>query len=194
MKINKLNLKFLLVMFFSLSIMSLTGCGMYDEYVGGGSNTNKEDNTQADYHDETPIDEIDYTKRDTLFGKGGLDNIFGGGSKQPGGGELGVNSFLWRASLDTIAFMPVSSADPFGGVIITDWYSPSEAPNERFKLNVYILDKTLRADGIRVSAFRQVQDRLGNWKDSGIPDKTGTKIEDAILIRARQLRNQSKNE
>ena len=87
--------------------------------------------------------------------------------------------------------MPVNSADPFGGVIITDWYTPKEAPNERFKLNVYILDKALRADGIRVAAFRQVHDRLGNWKDAGISDEAGTKIEDAILIRARQLRNQS---
>ena len=87
--------------------------------------------------------------------------------------------------------MPVNSADPFGGVILTDWHSPNEAPSERFKLNVYILDRTLRADGVRVAVFRQVQDRSGNWRDAGVPNETGTKIEDAILIRARQLRNQS---
>ena len=108
-----------------------------------------------------------------------------------GGGALGVNSFLWRATLDTIAFMPVSTADPFGGVILTDWHSTEEAPNERFKLNVYILGRTLRADGIRVAVFGQTKDSVGQWRDSTVPDATGTKIEDAILTRARQLRRQT---
>ena len=138
-------------------------------------------------------EDVDYDKRKTIFGEGGISNIFGGtkDSQERGGGALGVNSFLWRASLDTISFMPVNSADPFGGVIITDWHTPGESPSERFKLNVYILGRTLRADGIRVAVFRQVQDRGGQWKDAAVPDETGIKIEDAILIRARQLRNQS---
>ena len=86
--------------------------------------------------------------------------------------------------------MPVSSADPFGGVIITDWYSASEAPNERFKLNVYILGRSLRADGVRVAVFRQMLSSPGGWRDVAIDDKTATKIEDSILTRARQLRNE----
>jgi hypothetical protein len=106
------------------------------------------------------------------------------------GRSIGVNSFLWRASLDTISFMPVSSADPFGGVIITDWYSASEAPNERFKLNVYILGRALRADGVRVAVFRQILSTQGGWRDVPINDDTATKIEDSILTRARQLRNE----
>ena len=105
-------------------------------------------------------------------------------------GNDGLNSFLWRASLDTISFMPVSSADPFGGVIITDWYSDSEAPNERFKLNVYILGRALRADGVRVAVFRQILSSQGGWRDVTINDDTATKIEDSILTRARQLRNE----
>jgi hypothetical protein len=106
------------------------------------------------------------------------------------GRSIGVNSFLWRASLDTISFMPVSSADPFGGVIITDWYSAGQAPNERFKLNVYILGRALRADGVRVAVFRQVLQAAGGWRDMAISDSTATKIEDSILTRARQLRNE----
>ncbi len=137
-------------------------------------------------------EDVDYAKRKTIFGEGGLMNLFGTkGDLEKGGGGLGVNSFLWRASLDTISFMPVASADPFGGVIITDWHTPVESPSERFKLNVYILGRTLRADGIRVAVFRQVQDRAGQWKDAAVPDETGVKIEDAILVRARQLRNQT---
>jgi hypothetical protein len=123
------------------------------------------------------------------------NSVFGGGglfAEDPyaDGRSIGVNSFLWRASLDTISFMPVSSADPFGGVIITDWYSASEAPNERFKLNVYILGRALRADGVRVAVFRQILASQGGWRDVAIGDDPAIKIEDSILTRARQLRNE----
>lgn len=108
------------------------------------------------------------------------------------GSGIGVNSYLWRASLDTVVFMPVNSADPFGGVIITDWHTPAGAgANERFKLNIYILGRTLRADGVRVAVFRQVQDPTGSWKDAAITDGTGAKVEEAILMKARQLRNET---
>jgi len=139
------------------------------------------------------VDEIrdpinaDYEKRNTIFGKGGV-SLFGEDKKQQGGGGLGVNSFLWRASLDTISFMPVSSADPFGGVIITDWQASEKSPNERFKLNVYILGRTLRADGVRVSVFRQQKNPDGTWRDMTVPEGTAQKIEDSILTKARQMR------
>ncbi len=100
---------------------------------------------------------------------------------------IGVNSFLWRASLDTLNFMPLASADPFGGVIITDWYSDPAAPNERFKATVYILDTRLRADALNVSIFRQTQVN-GAWVDAGVNADTEIQIENAILTRARQLR------
>ena len=105
-----------------------------------------------------------YDEQQSVFGPGGLTL---GGTEKPGEGEsggggagIGVNSFLWRASLDTVSFMPLVSADPFGGVIITDWYSPPQSPDERFKVNVYILGRALRADGIRASVFRQQHERL----------------------------------
>jgi hypothetical protein len=106
---------------------------------------------------------------------------------------IGVNSYLWRASLDTLAFMPIVSADPFGGVILTDWYSPPETPNERFKVNLYILDRQLRADGIRVSVFRQQRGNAGpgaagDWRDAGVNTETANRLEDTVLTRARQLR------
>lgn len=104
--------------------------------------------------------------------------------------DIGVNSFLWRASLDTIASMPVNSADPFGGVIITDWHAQPAAPSERFKLNIYILGRALRADGVRVAVFRQVLSAVG-WQDAPVPSTTGSSIEDAILTRARQLRREA---
>ena len=127
-----------------------------------------------------------------LFGEDAF--VFGGPPKardDPGGGGIGVNSFLWRASLDTISFMPVNSADPFGGVIITDWHSPPQAPGERFKLNVYIMGRALRADGVRIAVFRQVRESQGSWRDAAVAENAGHGIEDAILMKARQLRNQS---
>jgi hypothetical protein len=101
---------------------------------------------------------------------------------------IGVNSYLWRASLDTLAFMPLASADPYGGVINTDWYSNPEKPDERFKCTVYILDTRLRADGLTVTVFKQVKGADGAWMESDTSAQTATDIENAILTRARQLR------
>jgi hypothetical protein len=103
-------------------------------------------------------------------------------------GGIGVNAYLWRASLETIDFMPLAQADPFGGVIITDWYSPPETPGERFKINVYILDTVLRADGVKVAVFRQTNSSDAAWVDAAVDAKTATAIEDNILTRARELR------
>lgn len=113
------------------------------------------------------------------------------GSVDPGGNRAvgsGVNSYLWRSSLDTIAFMPLASADPYGGVIITDWRATPDNPNERFKLTVYVLDAELRADGIKVAVFRQTLRVSGIWADAPVDPASATKIENAILSRARQLR------
>ena len=100
--------------------------------------------------------------------------------------NLGVNSFLWRASMETLNFMPLDQVDPFGGVIITDWYSNPTVPTERFKANVYILDTNLRADGLKVSVFKQTQS-TGGWKDANVDADTARQIENSILTRARQL-------
>ena len=99
-----------------------------------------------------------------------------------------MNAYLWRATLDTLAFMPLASADPYGGVIITDWYINPEKPDERFKATVYILDSRLRADGLAVTVFKEVNNGSGGWTASPTSDQTSTDIENAILTRARQLR------
>lgn len=128
-----------------------------------------------------------------LFGEDAF--VFGPGGKrkreQDSGGGVAVNGFLWRASLDTMSFLPLNSADPFGGVIITDWYSPPESPSERFKVQIYILDRQLRADGLRVSVFRQIRDPSGAWTNAQVTPETAADLENAILTRARQLRIES---
>lgn len=100
---------------------------------------------------------------------------------------LGVNSYLWHASLDTLSFLPLQSADPFGGVIISEWYVAPTAPDERLKVTIYIMDRALRADALKVVVFRQV--RNGNvWQDAAPSPDTAHKLEDSILTRARELR------
>ena len=101
---------------------------------------------------------------------------------------LGVNSYLWRATLDTLAFLPLTSADPIGGTIITDWYVNPQAPTERLKVTVYILDTRLRADGLNVTVFKQTKDATGQWVDAPVSAQTDIDIENSILTRARQLR------
>jgi len=123
---------------------------------------------------------------------GGGFRLFGGGKKAKAtSGDapaIGVNGYLWRATLDTLSFMPLASADPYGGVVITDWYVNPEKPDERFKCTVYILDSRLRADGLNVAVFKQNKDASGNWVDATSAGQTETDLENAILTKARQLR------
>jgi len=127
----------------------------------------------------------------SLFGEAGL-NLFGTSrnGQRDGPSGIGVNAFLWRATLDTVSFMPLASADPFGGVVLTDWYQPPAAGPERFKVSAFILGQQLRSDAVRVSVFRQVQ-RGNAWVDAPVAVQTGADLEDRILARARELRIQS---
>jgi hypothetical protein len=159
---------------------------------GGDPNsvTEKRSGPSNDRNPRDMIAGLGGSKQETgsLFGPGGL---FGAkpSQKEELGSGVAVNAYLWRASLDTINFIPLVSADPFGGVIITDWYTPAETPNERMKVQVTILDRELRADGVRVSVFKQqTAPRGGNWVDAQVDPRTNIDIENAILTRARQLR------
>jgi hypothetical protein len=100
---------------------------------------------------------------------------------------IGVNAYLWRASLDALSFMPMLQTDSAGGVIVTDWYANPQNPGERVKVSVTILDRDLRADALRVSASRQVAQN-GGWVDAPVQAATVQRLEDIILTKARDLR------
>jgi len=102
-------------------------------------------------------------------------------------GSLGVNAYLWRATLDTLSFLPLASADPYGGVVITDWYANPAKADERLKATVYILDTRLRADGISAAVFRETLVG-GAWVPASVSPDTNIALENAILAKARQLR------
>ena len=171
------------------ALLSITLAACDSPFWNGGEIQQQTTRTHANRG--TGINKPSTEEAESVFGPGGLS--IGGpdkpadGTGADAGGGIGVNSFLWRASLDTVAFMPLVSADPFGGVIITDWYSPPQSPNERFKVNVFILGRTLRADGVRAAVFRQQMASAG-WVDAPVSNTTATDLENAILVRARQLR------
>ena len=102
-------------------------------------------------------------------------------------GAAGVNAYLWRAAIDVLSFMPFMSADPVGGVIITDWYTPPTVTGERFKATAYVLGRDLNANDIRVAVFRQ-DEQGGSWVDTPVASNTATDITARVLQRARQLR------
>ncbi len=129
-----------------------------------------------------------------LFGKGGLsvDGILGRNSEenQTTSVSMAVNAFLWQGSLETIDFMPLSSADPIGGTIITDWYSTTENQKERCKLNIFISGKNLKTENLRVTSFcQEFKDQI--WVNKKIDQENNIKIENAILNKAKKLKLQS---
>jgi hypothetical protein len=133
----------------------------------------------------------DMPKGPGLFsGKSG--NILDAFKSQNGGstatGRIGVNAYLWRASLDTISFMPITQADSAGGVITTDWYANPDKPNERVRASILILGKTLRADALKVNLFKQSKTKAGNWTDMPADPATDRQLEDIILTKARSLK------
>lgn len=137
-----------------------------------------------------PMGRNEARKRDfgNLFGD---DFLMFGGPKKPGSPEMAqsamVNPFIWRASLDTLSFMPLSSADALGGVIVTDWYTASNTPRERVKVTIYVTNPQLRADAIKVTIYKQVN-KGGAWVSSPADAGSATEMENIILSKARQLR------
>ncbi len=142
---------------------------------------------------ETPVSRRDRRMKD--FGKIFGEEIFiFGGPKKAGDSTspgMSVNPLLWRATLDSLSFMPLASADSAGGVIVTDWHQSKENSRERYKVTVRILSRQLRADALQVRIFKQSQIQ-GGWKDVETQSSLSTGLEDIILTRARQLRMQEK--
>ena len=130
-----------------------------------------------------------------LFGKGGI-SLTGildqtrGDSGSMNTVSMSVNAFLWRGALETIDFMPLSSADPIGGTIITDWYSTNNNQYERCKLNIFISGKKLSTENLKVTSFCQ-EYKDPTWVNKEMDEENNIKIENAILNKAKKLRLQS---
>ena len=129
-----------------------------------------------------------------LFGKGGLSLDFLDDKKDKNqisnSVSMPINTYLWRGALETINFMPLSSADPVGGTIITDWYSTTENQNERCKLNIFIMGTRLNVENLKVTSFCQ-EFKNQIWVNKKIDKENNVKIENAILNKAKKLKIQS---
>jgi len=126
-----------------------------------------------------------------LFGKKGMAlDAFGGKSEetvQYGAIGMPINPYLWKASLETISFMPLASADPFGGTIITDWYTSASNENERCKLNIFINGSDLKTENLKVSSFCQIF-KNQKWINTKNNVQNNIKIENAILNKAKKIK------
>jgi hypothetical protein len=126
-----------------------------------------------------------------LFGEKASLDILGGNnsSKNTNTGVVGmpINPYLWKASLNALDFMPLSSTDPFAGTIITDWYTAEKNLGERCKLNVFINGKDLKTNNLKVSSFCQT---LKNNQWVNVPSKIeeNIKLENVILNEAKKLK------
>ncbi len=163
----------------TLGVMGLTACS-------GTREVSQEEYTS------TPRESTHLDTSPGLAGPGGISLSLGGNkgsSKEDSSANgIGVNAFLWRGTLDTLSFMPLASADPLGGIVITDWWQSSTVPRERFKANAYIMTRSLRSDGVKVTIFRQV-DQKGQWVDTPVNPVAVSEVENKILARARELRS-----
>lgn len=151
----------------------------------------KEDETDTEFGGHRDR-RIEY--RESVFGDGGIslsairDGSFFGNGPDQRGGSLPVNKFIWQASLDTLSFLPLSSTDPFTGVIATDWGTTADAPGERFKVTAYVVNPDLAASSLKVAVYRELRNEDGLWVPATVDPGTAVKLEDAILTRARQIR------
>ena len=155
-----------IIIFFSL-LIPLTGCVVSTDKPQSADDKKKEELGR-------------------FFGNETFSTVTGSSKKESLRGTS-VNVYLWRASLDTLSFMPTKSVDPFAGFIETDWYSHPEEKNKRIKVNVSIIDEELRCDGLRVAVFQQ-ENKKGQWVSIGTSEKVVQELERAILTRARQLK------
>jgi hypothetical protein len=159
----------------SAVLLSLTSCAN-----SGASGDNSYPKTREEEQQEA---------MGKLTGEDGIV-LFGGSKKSAATEGINVNSFLWRASLDMVHKMPLISADPFGGTIITDWYALDDNPSERYKINVYIIGPELRSDAIKVGAFKQTRNAKGVWSESLSHPALASELENKILLKAREIKFQ----
>ena len=188
MSFNMKTIYFIIATLF-LNLLLTSGCSLEDAEITRAP-PNEDPQMMRERERRESVGNAD---EETFIGKLFQDVTGGfGDKKESTGGGIAVNAFLWRATLDTLSFMPLVSADPFGGVIITDWHSNSEASKEKFKIVAYIIGTELRVDGIQVAVFKKVKKENGEWVDMKSSKILQNKVEDAILTKARKFKIQNK--
>ena len=126
-----------------------------------------------------------------LFGKKGGISILGLGNNKDGvqtSMGMPINPYLWKGSLETVEFMPLISADPFAGIILTDWYSSGNSLNERCKVNIFIKGVELNSQNLKVNSFCQKLNPSNIWIDQPTIVDNNIQLENAIFNKAKKFR------
>ncbi len=169
--------------FFPAAVLSISvaGCNVLEKGVVEDTPQNRVENRGFG----GPFDK----SNDSITGENGfLSNVFGGGNGSASGSVLPVNKYLWRASLDTLSFLPLASTDPFSGVIATEWGASPESQNERVRVTARVDGKELTARALDVAVFRETLTPAGAWVTASVNPATAQQVKDNILQRARELR------
>ena len=133
---------------------------------------------------KTPADPAKRVEQNIREGKGFR---LSDSMKKRGGGvfEFASSNGLWKASLDVIDFMPLSSVNYSGGIIVTDWYSENNSPNESIKISIRFLTNEIRSDALDIKIFnRECTDSLLNCKFSETSGELSNEIKKEILKKA----------
>jgi hypothetical protein len=157
-----------------ISILTISAC------------SGKIQRTEQDYHPQTSEERLENDMKSIVTKSDEPIVIFGGkkNSGENGGGSGMSNTYIWKSALESISFMPLASVDAHSGVILTDWYSSPETPNEKFKFNILVLGPELQISSLKVTAFRQVQSVSGQWRPASVSKDLARNMEDTILKRA----------
>lgn len=161
---------------FGAALAALTACGTPEQRAEQARINVERAQQQAINETLGTTNRQDYQnfERDSIW------DLFGGNAEPQR--NIAVNRFLWYASLDLLSFLPLEGADPFSGVISTDWGRIAGDPTP-VRVTVFISEAALDARSLRVAAFRQQGGRA-----VPVTDADNRALEDAILTRARQLR------
>ena len=173
--------------FLIVYLLFLTSCS--DVEIGDRPEVSK---SPSEKHQET-FDPKKYKEGGTTIIEDLTGDLFGAKGGGGGGVGIGVNIHLWKASLDTLSFMPLSSADPFGGIIITDWYSNTGSAEEKFKIIAYITGMELRVDALKITIFKKIRDENGDWIDQTTSKDMAIRIENSVFTKAKEYRIEKQN-
>tara|TARA_B100001250_G_scaffold406794_1_gene426451 strand:+ start:1433 stop:1993 length:561 start_codon:yes stop_codon:yes gene_type:complete len=109
--------------------------------------------------------------------------------------EFASSNELWRASLDTIDFMPLASVNYSGGIIITDWYGNNQTTNENIKISIRFLTNEIRSDALDIKVFKKVCDSTNKCKISETSGELIKELNRKILKQAKiyEVKSKDKN-
>jgi hypothetical protein len=102
--------------------------------------------------------------------------------------DFASSNVMWKATLKTLEFLPLSNTDYSGGIIVYDWYSQTNNPREQIKISVRFLSNELKSDSIKVIAHKKICDSAEKCSNSTLDEKFSNTVKENIITSARLLK------